>query len=95
MKTQVVILSIVEGDCEGWAFLATRKTGFGAYWHHRQSLGRLGMPGSEESSYSSFAPPALRNEYRSFLQRWEPFGSPDVFHLAMVELVDMLHSAKN
>jgi len=51
MKTQVVILSIVEGDCEGWAFLATRKTGFGAYWHHRQSLGRLGMPGFEESSY--------------------------------------------
>ena len=51
LKTQVVILSIVEGDCEGWAFLATRKTGFGAYWHHRQSLGRLGMPGFEESSY--------------------------------------------
>ena len=42
----VVILSIVEGDCEGyrWALLATRKTGFGAYWHHRQSLDRLGMP---------------------------------------------------
>ena len=25
--------------------------------------------------------------------KWEPFGSPSVFHLAMVELVDMLHSA--
>ena len=23
MKTQVVILSIVEGDCEGWAFLVS------------------------------------------------------------------------
>ena len=34
-KLRVVILSIVEGDCERWALLATMKTGFGAYWHHR------------------------------------------------------------
>ena len=38
----------------------------------------------KRAAISSFTPPALRNEYRSFLQRWEPFGSPDVFHLAMV-----------
>ena len=31
VKLRGVILSIVEEDCEGWALLATRKTGFGAY----------------------------------------------------------------
>ena len=44
-KLREVILSIVEGDCERWALLPTRKTGFGAYWHHCQSLDRLGMSG--------------------------------------------------
>ena len=37
-------LSIVERDCVGWTIVATKEIGFGAYWHHRQSLDRLGMP---------------------------------------------------
>ena len=52
------------------------------------------VQGLKKTAISSFAAPTLINKYRSFLKRWEPFGSPFDLHLALVELVDMLHSAK-
>ena len=50
--------------------------------------------GLKKTAISSFAAPTLINKYRSFLKKWEPFGSPFDLHLALVKLVDMLHSAK-
>ena len=37
---------------------------------------------------------AYWNHQQSLDQLRMPFGSPDVYHFAMVKLVDMLHSAK-
>ena len=91
-ELRVVKLSISEGDYEGWGFVTARKTGFDAYWQHCQALDRIGIPrvGREQLFLACSSRMQLCAEVFS---KWEPFGSPSVFHLAMVELVDMLHSA--